>query len=33
MVTLEVTQLYAQRNAPAMVEGKDPPNPGPITAR
>jgi undecaprenyl-diphosphatase len=33
MVTLEVTQLYAERNAPTLVEGKDPPQPGPITAR
>jgi undecaprenyl-diphosphatase len=25
MVTLEVSQLYARRNAPAMVEGEHPP--------
>ena len=27
MTTLEVAQLYAKRNAPAMVEGTHPPQP------
>jgi undecaprenyl-diphosphatase len=29
MATLEVAQLYAKRNAPAMVEGEHPPEPHP----
>lgn len=29
MTTLEVAQLYAKRNAPAMVEGEHPPEPEP----
>ena len=32
MTTLEVSQLYAKRNAPAMIEGENPPQPHPIVS-
>jgi undecaprenyl-diphosphatase len=32
MATLEVAQLYAKRNAPAMVEGEHPPHPHPVVS-
>jgi undecaprenyl-diphosphatase len=32
MTTLEVEQLYAKRNAPALVEGKKPPQPHPVVS-
>jgi membrane-associated phospholipid phosphatase len=32
MTTLEVAQLYAKRNAPALVEGEHPPEPHPIVS-
>jgi hypothetical protein len=30
MTTLEVAQLYAKRNAPALVEGEHPPEAHPV---
>jgi undecaprenyl-diphosphatase len=32
MTTLEVAQLYAKRNAPALVEGENPPQPHPVVS-
>src|ERR1043165_2687275 len=32
MTTLEVAQLYAKRNAPALVEGEHPPQPHPVVS-
>jgi undecaprenyl-diphosphatase len=32
MTTLEVSQLYAKRNAPALVEGENPPQPHPVVS-
>jgi undecaprenyl-diphosphatase len=32
MTTLEVTQLYAKRNAPKLVEGENPPQPHPVVS-
>jgi undecaprenyl-diphosphatase len=32
MTTLEIVQLYAKRNAPAMVEGENPPEARPVVS-
>jgi undecaprenyl-diphosphatase len=32
MTTLEIAQLYARRNAPALVEGENPPHAHPVVS-